>query len=348
MKEIKIGNRKIGENEKTFIIAEAGVNHNKNVELAKKLVDVAYEAGADAVKFQVFKAEKLVVKRTPKADYQKLRDKSKDQYEMLKRLELSEEEIKEISIYARKRGILFLATPFDFESADFLEELGVKAFKIASSDLTNIPLIEHIAEKGKPIILSTGMSTICEIEEAVHSAKAVGNDQIVLLHCVTSYPAKFESLNLRSIITLKNVFGLPVGFSDHSLGIYAPLVAVSLGATIIEKHFTLDKNLPGPDHKASLEPSELKEMIHAIRLVESMLGDGVKRPTEEEEKIKMLVRRSIVAKENIKAGQIIGIEKLDFKRPAYGIEPKFYREIIGKKAKRDIKKGEFIKWSDLE
>ncbi len=350
MKLVKINNRIIGgDHQSVFVIAEAGVNHNGDIELAKKLVDIAVEAGADAVKFQTFKAKNIATRYASKARYQfKTTNSNESQYEMLKKLELGEGEFKELYRYARKKGIIFLSTPFDFESADFLEELGVPAFKISSTDLTNLPFLEYIAEKGRPIILSTGMGTLCEIEEAVNTIKNVGNEDIVLLHCITNYPTEFESLNLRAIQTLKATFKLPVGFSDHSRGIYAPIAAVALGAVVIEKHFTLNKNLSGPDHRASLDPEELREMITAIRLIEKALGDGIKRPTPEEEEIKKVVRRSIVAKVNIPKGAVITNEMLTFKRPGTGLPPKYYKEILGKKARRYIKADELIYWWDLE
>ncbi|MBO8161754.1 MAG: N-acetylneuraminate synthase [Thermosipho sp. (in: Bacteria)] len=349
VKKIKIGDKRIGENESTFVITEAGVNHNGDIELAKKLVDIAVEAGADAIKFQTFKAENVVTKNAPKADYQIKNTKSNEsQYDMIKKLELSEEEFRELYRYAKSKGIIFLSTPFDFESADFLEDLGVPAFKVSSTDLTNLPFLEYIAEKGKPIILSTGMGTLGEIEEAINTIKDVGNEDIVLLHCITSYPVKFESLNLRTIQTLKEAFKLPVGFSDHSLGIYAPIAAVALGAVVIEKHFTLDKNLPGPDHKASLNPEELKEMIKWIRLIEKALGDGIKRPTPKEIEIRKVARRSIVAKVDIPKGATITKNMITFKRPGTGLPPKYYKEIIGRRARRDIRADELIYWWDVE
>ena len=347
MKKIKIENKVIGEGEATFIIAEAGVNHNGDIELAKRLVDIASECGIDAIKFQTFKAENVVAKNTPKADYQiKNTGTNESQYEMIKKLELSEDEFIELYKYTKKKGLIFLSTPFDFESADFLDEL-VSAFKISSTDLTNLPFLEYIAEKGKPIILSTGMGTLGEIEEAVNTIREI-NDDLILLHCVTNYPASFESLNLRAIKTLKEAFKLPVGYSDHSLGIYAPIAAVALGAVVIEKHFTLDKNLPGPDHKASLNPEELKEMVNAIRLIEKALGDGIKRPTPEEEEIKKVARRSLVANVDIPKGTVIKKEMIAIKRPGTGIEPKYLNVVIGKRAKRDIKKDEVLKWNMIE
>ncbi len=349
MKIVKIGSKSIGDGEPCFIIAEAGVNHNGDIELAKKLVDIAVEAGTDAVKFQTFKAENVVTKNAPKADYQaKNTGSNESQHEMLKELELSEDEFKELYKYTKRRGIIFLSTPFDFESVDFLEELGVPAFKVSSADLTNLPFLKYIAEKRKPIILSTGMGTLGEIEEAINTIKNAGNEDIILLHCVTSYPAKFESLNLRAIQTLKEAFKLPVGFSDHSLGIYASIAAVALGAVVIEKHFTLDKNLPGPDHKASLNPEELKEMIEEIRIIEKALGDGIKRAAPEEIEIRRVVRRSIVAKVDIPKGATITKDMITFKRPETGLSPKYYKEIIGKKARKKINKDEVITFELIE
>ena len=346
---IKIAERVVGDGKPTFIIAEAGINHNGDVELAKRLIDVAVKAGADAVKFQTFKAEEVTTKYAPKAEYQiKNTDSDESQYEMVKKLELDESDFREIRDYARRKNIVFLSTPFDFESVDFLDELGVPAFKVSSTDLTNIPFLEYVAEKGKPIILSTGMGTLGEVERAVNAIKSTGNEKIVLLHCVTDYPAKFECLNLRVIQTLRNAFKLPVGFSDHSLGVYAPIAAVALGAVVIEKHFTLDKTLPGPDHKASLEPEELMEMVKAIRLVEAALGDGVKRPTPEEEKIKIAARRSIVARVRIPKGTIISEDMLSFKRPGIGLSPEYYRKLIGRRARKDIEEDELIYWWDVE
>ena len=329
---------KIFEN-KIFIIAEAGVNHNGDIKLAKKLINVAKDAGADAVKFQTFKVEDVVTQNAEKAEYQKETTGAEEsQFEMIKKLELTESDFKELADYAKKAGILFLSSPFDKESVDLLDELDVPAFKVASGEITNLPLLRYIAKKGKPIILSTGMSTLGEIEEALDVIRSEEVEDIILLHCVSNYPARVEDVNLRAMGTLKQAFKLPVGFSDHTLGITAPIAAVALGACVIEKHFTLDRNLPGPDHKASLEPDELKEMVKAIREVEKALGNGIKKPTKEEEKIKKVARRSIVAKVDISKGAIITEEMLDVKRPGTGIEPKYLKFIIGRKAKEDIKK----------
>lgn len=342
IRQIKISNRVIGEGKPCFIIAEAGVNHNGKLSLAKKLVDAAKKAGADAVKFQVFSAEDLVTKTAEIAEYQKRRTVKGSQYEMLKKLELTREGFVELAHYAEKKKIMFLASAFDEKSVDFLEELDVPAFKVPSGEITNFPLLEHIAKKEKPIILSTGMSTLKEVEEALEVMKKEGTNDIVLLHCVTNYPAKVEEVNLRAMETLKCVFGLPVGFSDHTVGINIPIAAVAMRAAIIEKHFTLSKKLPGPDHKASLEPHELAEMIRGIREVEKALGDGAKRPTSSEKLIKKIVRRSIVARVPIPKGTVIEEQMLSLKRPGVGLEPKYLKEVIGKKAKEDIEVDELI------
>ena len=344
MEKIRIGDRLIGEEEPCFIIAEAGVNHNGSVELAKKLIDAAKDAGADAVKFQTFKTENVVVKDAQKAEYQKETTGEGSQCDMIKKLELTEEDFRELADYAEKKDIMFLSSPFDKDSIDLLNELDVPAFKVGSGEITNFPLLRYIAKKGKPIILSTGMSTLGEIEEALDVIRSEGVENIILLHCVSNYPARIEDVNLRAMGTLKQAFKLPVGFSDHTLGITAPIAAVALGACVIEKHFTLDRNLPGPDHKASLEPDELKEMVKAIREVEKALGNGIKKPTKEEEKIKKVARRSIVAKVDISKGAIITEDMLDVKRPGTGIEPKYLKFIIGRKAKEDIKKDDVIRF----
>ena len=347
MNKIKIGDRCIGKEESCFIIAEAGVNHNGDIKLAKKLIDAAKDAGVDAVKFQTFEAENVVVKNAEKAEYQKETTGDSSQYKMLKKLELTEHDFKELADYVKKKDIIFLSSPFDKKSVDLLDEINVPVFKIASGEITNFPLLKHIAGKGKPIILSTGMATLGEIEDALRVIREVDVDDVVLLHCVTSYPAKMEDVNLRVLETLKLAFKLPVGFSDHTLGITVPIAAVSLGAVVIEKHFTLDKNLPGPDHKASLEPDELKEMVVAIRDVEKALGDGIKIPTKEEEEIKKVARRSVVAKVDIPEGAIITEDMLDVKRPGTGIAPKYFDLVVGRKAKENIKKDEIMMWGKM-
>ena len=343
MKKVKIGDKLIGEEEPCFIIAEAGVNHNGSVELAKELIDAAKDAGADAVKFQTFKAENVVIEKAEKAEYQKeTTDTEESQYEMIKKLELTENDFKELADYAKKVGILFLSSPFDKGSVDLLDGMNVPVFKVASGEITNLPLLRHIAKKGKTIILSTGMSTLGEVEEALIVIRNEGIEEVILLHCVSNYPARMGDVNLRAMETLKHAFKIPVGFSDHTVGITAPIAAVALGACIIETHFTLDRNLPGPDHKASLEPDELKKMVKAIRDVEKALGDGIKKPTKEEEEIKKIARRSVVAKVDIPEGAIITEDMLEVKRPGTGIEPKYMEKVIGKRAKVNIYKDELI------
>lgn len=349
MAKIKIADRIIGEGEPCFIIAEAGVNHNGNVNLAKKLIDVAREARVDAVKFQAFKAEELVTKSAEKAEYQKkTTGTSETQYEMLKRLELSEEAYFELKSYADEQGIVFLSTPFNKESVDLLARLGVLAFKVGSGEITNFPLLKYIARRKKPIILSTGMTTLKEVEEAIKVIQEEGMEDVILLHCVSCYPARIEDMNLKAIETLRSAFKLPVGLSDHSIGVTVPMAAVALGACVIEKHFTLDKNMPGPDHKASLEPDELEQMVKAVRDVEKALGNGIKKPTPEEEENKKAGRRSIVAKVDIPEGAVITEEMLDIKRPGTGLEAKYLGQVIRKAAKAAIKRDELIMWSMLK
>jgi N-acetylneuraminate synthase/N,N'-diacetyllegionaminate synthase len=345
--KIKIGSKLIGEGEPCFIIAEAGVNHNGSIELAKKLIDVAKDAGADAVKFQTFKAENIVIKNVEKAEYQKETTGEGSQYEMMKKLELTEGDFKKLADYAKKKGIIFLSSPFDKESVDLLDEINVPAFKMASGEITNFPLLKYVAEKRKPIILSTGMSTLGEAEEALNVIRSKGVNDVILLHCVSNYPAKIEDINLRAMKALKQVFRIPVGFSDHTLGIMASIAAVALGACVIEKHFTLDRSLPGPDHKASLEPNELREMVKAIRDVEKALGNGIKKPTKDEEEMKKVARRSIVARVDIPEGTIITEDMLDVKRPGTGIEPRYMNMIIGRRAKISIRSGEQIAFKKI-
>ncbi|MGE5581374.1 MAG: N-acetylneuraminate synthase [Bacillota bacterium] len=346
---IQIRAKVISENSPVFIIAEAGVNHNGSLETAKKLVDAAAEAGADAVKFQTFKANQLVTASAEKANYQKeATGANESQYEMLKRLELDPRQHLEIINHCKTRSIIFLSTPFDFESVDLLEKFDIPAYKISSGDITNLPFLEYIARKNKPIILSTGMASIGEVEEAVATIQNTGNSQIVLLHCTSNYPTQYQDVNLRAMLTLKHVFQLPVGYSDHTLGIEIPTAAVALGACVIEKHFTLDRNLPGPDHRASLEPEQLKAMVSAIRNVEKALGDGVKRCQAAEANVKEAARKSIVAVRDLAKGEVLTRNALGFKRPGTGLPPKLVDFLLGKKIKRDILKDEVIELGDIE
>lgn len=351
MDKIKIGSRIIGEEEPCFIIAEAGVNHNGNLKLAKKLIDAAVDAGADAVKFQTFRADKLVIPDTEKAEYQKDATGANDsQYQMLKKLELTEHDFMELSSYARENEIIFLSSPFDKDSVDFLDDIGVPIFKISSGELTNIPLLKHIAKKKKPIILSTGMATLGEIDEALSTLTKEGSEEIILLHCVTNYPAKMEEVNLNVIKTLKCCYKLPVGFSDHTPGIVASLAATTIGSCVIEKHFTIDKTLPGPDHTASLDPIELKDLVRGVRGIKDALGDGRKIPTTSEQKIKKFVRKSIVTSVEIHTDTVIKEYMLDIKRTGEekGIEPKHWNYIVGKKTKMDLSKDQPINWNMIE
>lgn len=334
--------------DKIFIIAEAGVNHNGSLELAKKLVDAAKEAGADAVKFQTFKTENLTTSSAELTAYQERNiGKKESQFELLKKLELSYEDFVKVKEYADQKGIIFSSTAHTEDALEFLSPL-MPFFKIGSGDLNNLPLLEKTAKKGKPIILATGMATIQEVREAVNTIREFNNEELILLHCVTNYPCPLEEVNLKAMLALKEEFNLPIGYSDHSLGILVPVAAAALGAKVIEKHFTIDKNLPGPDHKLSLSPSELKEMVKGIRDIEVALGTGIKTLTESEKKIKEVIRKSIVAKEDISQGATITEDMLIVKRPGTGIEPKHLKEIIGKKALKPIKKDELITWEQVK
>lgn len=342
MKTVRLHDRLVGDGEACFIIAEAGVNHNGDVTIAQRLIEAAKATHADAIKFQTFKTERMITQGTPKARYQEETTGKGSQYEMVKKLELSDNEFRTISRYAKEKGIMFLSTPFDMESVDLLEELDVPGFKVGSGDLTNLPLLEYIARKDRPMLVSTGMATLAEVTEAVTTIKDAGNHQIILLHCTSNYPARIEDCNLRAMDTLRNEYDVPVGYSDHTLGITIPIAAVAMGACVIEKHFTLDNNQPGPDHRASLESDELKEMVTRIRMIEKALGSKEKKPTESENEIKKIARKSVVSGIDIPQGTTITREMLAFKRPGTGLEPKFVNEIIGKKSKKDIKCNELI------
>jgi len=328
-----------------FIIAEAGVNHNGSLEFAKKLVDAAVEAGADAVKFQTFKAENLVSKEAKKAEYQvKNTGNNESQYDMLKKLELGFDEFIELKRYCDEKGIMFLSTPFDFESIEFLDKLGLEIFKIPSGEITNYPYLREIAKLKKRVILSTGMANLCEIEQAVDVIEKYGTNRenIIILHANTEYPTPMEDVNLKAMLTIKEAFKVNVGYSDHTLGIEVPVAAVAMGAVVIEKHFTLDKNMEGPDHKASLEPDELKAMVKAIRNIETALGNGIKKPSKSESKNIEIARKVIVAKKDIKKGEKFSEENLTVKRAGKGVSPMKWEEIIGKVANRNFKEDEKI------
>ncbi len=326
-----------------FIIAEAGDNHNGDYNLALKLIDVAKSSGADAVKFQTFKTEKIISKYANKAEYQKSTTGSdENQFDMVKKLELSFKQFKNIKKYCDQKNILFLSTPFDLDSVEFLDSLDIPLWKIPSGEITNIPYLIKIAKTGKPIIMSTGMCYMEEIKYAVEILKNNGAGKITLLHCNTEYPTPYEDVNLNAMIAIKKDFGFDVGYSDHTLGIEIPIAAVAMGAKVIEKHFTLDKNLEGPDHQASLEPEELSAMVRSIRNIEVAMGDGVKKPSKSEAKNIDIARKSIVANRDIKKGEILTEDNLAIKRPGNGISPIKWYEIIGKKATRDFKEDELI------
>jgi N-acetylneuraminate synthase len=350
---------------RVFIIAEAGVNHNGSLQTAKKLLDVAVDAGADAVKFQTFNAEKVVTTTAAKAKYQiENTGTDESQLEMLKKLELPLSAHEELFSYCKEKGIVFISTPFDEESADMLDELGISIFKIPSGEITDKPLIQHIASKRKPIILSTGMSYLGEVEKAIGWIKEVNESMskwenektlihssthplihpLTLLHCVSNYPAAVEDTNLLAMKTMERAFGLPVGYSDHTLGIEISIASVAMGAKVIEKHFTLDRDMEGPDHKTSLEPDELKAMVKAIRNIEKALGDGTKRPMESEADMRNIARKSIVSARDIKAGETITVNDILVKRPGVGIAPELIEQVINKIAKINIKKDSLLKW----
>jgi len=328
-----------------FIIAEAGVNHNGSIDLAKKLIDVASAAGVDAVKFQTFKAENLVSKNAQKADYQKeTTDNKESQYEMIKKLELDINTHKELMVYCKEKNIIFLSTPFDHDSINMLNLLGLKIFKIPSGEITNLPYLRHIGSLKKDIILSTGMADMGEIEDAIDILVQAGTDRqnITILHANTMYPTPMEDVNLKAMVTIGNTFDLPFGYSDHTLGIEVDIAAVAMGATVIEKHFTLDKTMEGPDHKASLEPSELIAMVKGIRNIEVALGSSIKKPSPSEQPNIAIARKSIVAACNIKKGELLTEKNISVKRPEHGISPMSWDKIIGTKATKDYTLDELI------
>jgi N-acetylneuraminate synthase/N,N'-diacetyllegionaminate synthase len=342
MKAVKIGKRLVGEGHPTFIIAEAGVNHNGKIELAKKLVDIAVDAGADAVKFQTYKPEGIVTPQAGLADYAKKNiGKNIRQIDLLKSLELSYNDFEVLKSYCDKKEIIFLSTPHSFDAINFLDDL-VPAYKFGSGDITNIPSLKHAAKKGKPMILGTGMSTLNEVKYAINAIKSEGNEQIIALHCTTNYPCPLDEVNLRAMITMQKKLDCLVGYSDHTLGVLVPIMATTMNATVIEKHFTIDKNLPGPDHRASLEPNELKNMIKEIRNTEKALGSSDKKPTKSEKETMKIVRKSIVTKQDIQKGSIIERDMLIMKRPGTGLRPGDLDKIIGKKANRYISEDEIF------
>lgn len=328
---------------KTLIIAEIGVNHNGDIELAKKMIDVAKQCGADIAKFQTASAEKIISKYAPKAEYQKeTTGADESQLDMVKKITLPFEAYIELKEYCEAVGIEFMSTPFDEDSIEFLTGLGQTVWKVPSGEVTNLPYLIKIAKTGYPVIMSTGMCEMDEIEAAVDVLRKYGAGDITLLHCTTEYPAPLEEVNLKAMGALKDTFNVPVGYSDHTKGIEVPIAAVAMGAEVIEKHFTLDRNMEGPDHKASLEPDELKAMVDAIRNIEMAVGDGIKKATESEKRNIVVARKSIVAAKPIKKGEVLTEDNLTTKRPGSGISPMRWFDIIGTKAIRDFQEDEII------
>jgi N,N'-diacetyllegionaminate synthase len=346
---VRLGDRRVGDGEPCFVIAEAGVNHNGNQELAARLVEAAAAAGADAVKFQTFRAEEVATASAPKADYQlETTSRTETQLEMLRRLELGWEAHAALKLLAEERGLVFLSTPFDLSSVDGLDRLGVDAFKVASPDVTNVPLLEEIGRRGRPVLLSTGLADIEEVGRALAVLRGAGDVDVVVLHCVSEYPAAAEDANLRAMATMSARFGCPIGYSDHTEGSEVALAAVALGASVLEKHFTLDRRLPGPDHRASLEPDELARFVTAVRRVESALGTGIKEPTEAERRNARAVRRSLAAAEDLPAGTVLTREVLTALRPGTGISPARIESVVGRRLRRNVAHSELLALSDLE
>ncbi len=331
-----------------LIIAEAGVNHNGDFNLAKKLIDMAKECGADAIKFQTFKAYESTGVFAEKAQYQKENvEIQESQLEMIQKLELPFEDFKRLKEYCNEKGIIFVSTPDGLESLDFLISLGIPFIKIGSTEVSNIEFLKAIGKTGKEVVLSTGMSTLGEVEKAIDVIKTTGNQNIKIMHCTTDYPTAVEDVNLKAMVTMREAFKVPVGLSDHTMGNEAAIAAVALGAEFIEKHITLDKNMEGPDHKASMPKKEFKAYVKAIRDTEILLGDGIKKPTKREKMIMQDVRRSIVAARDIEEGTILSKDLLSYKRPGYGIEPEMGEYVIGRKIKRSVVKDELILWQDI-
>jgi N,N'-diacetyllegionaminate synthase len=349
MNLISIADRKIGPGQPAFIIAEAGVNHNGDPQLARQLIDAAAEAGADAVKFQTFKAEKLVTKGARMADYQVENiGQETSQLDMLRKLELQYEDHAGLKAYAEQKELVFMSTPFDLDGIDFLKNLGVVAFKAGSGDLTNLPYLRKMAAQGLPMIISTGMAVLEECREAVAAIRESGDPGLVVLHCTTNYPCPEAEVNLKAMNTLARELDCLVGYSDHTDGILVPQLAVAAGACVIEKHYTLDRNMEGPDHKASLEPQELKDMVQMIRRVEAIMGHGDKVPNPSELRIMEAARKSVVAATGIAKGMVITAAMLDIKRPGTGISPKKMQDLVGKRAKVAIQADTIITWEMLE
>lgn len=349
MMDIKIGNTIIGTHSPCYIIAEAGVNHNGDINLALELIKKAKESGADCVKFQTFRADSIITPDAPKASYQLLvTDPKESQYEMLRKLELNFSAYKTLIEACKKSSIQFLSTPYNRTDADFLNELGVDAFKIASGQIIELAFLKHVARFKKPIIISSGMSTLGEVEEAIRTIRAAGNSDIVLLQCTTNYPSKIEDANIKTIRSMKKSLGVLTGYSDHIESHLACYAAVALGACVIEKHFTLDNSLPGPDHKASATPSSFANLVKGIRATEACLGSEQKYPTEHEKKNIVGMRRSIVVIKELPKGTVITEKDIDFKRPGAGLQPQLFDTVIGKKTRNDLKENHSLSFNDVE
>ncbi len=342
---VRIGDREVGGGAPVYVIAEAGSNHDRDLDQAKRLIDVAAAAGADAVKFQTFAADRIVAETTTRAKYlDDLLPPDKTMADLFRELELPREWHAELFRHATDAGIDFLSTPFDFEAIDLLDDLGVKAFKVASYELWHLPLIREVASRGKPIICSTGMADLADVQDAVDTVAATGNEQLILMHCVVNYPPPFSDLNLRAIQTLRTAFQVPVGYSDHSAGITAPIVATALGAAVIEKHYTLSRDLPGPDHRFAIEPDELTAMIQAIRDTHDALGTGVKRMAPAEEDLYTTARRSLFAARDLAAGDVLGEADIAILRPGTGLEVRDLAKVVGRTARRAIARHEPLAW----
>lgn len=345
MEIVKIGDRPVGAGAPVYIIAEAGSNHDRDLDQARRLIDVAAEAGADAVKFQTFRADAIVAETTTRAKYlDAILPPGQTMSDLFRQLELPREWHAGLKEHAESRGIDFLSTPFDHEAVDLLDDIGVKAFKVATYELWHLPLIRDIASRGKPIICSTGMANIAEVQAAVDTVAATGNDQLILLHCVVNYPPPFSDLNLRAIETMRTAFRVPVGYSDHSPGLLAPIVATTLGAAVLEKHFTTDRSRPGPDHRFALEPDDLRAMVQAVRDTEAALGDGVKRMAAAEADLYVTARRSLFAARTIEADSVLSEADVAILRPGTGMEVHDLPHVVGRTARRRIDRHEPLAW----
>ncbi|MBS4060406.1 MAG: N-acetylneuraminate synthase [Bacteroidetes bacterium] len=348
MKTVEISGHLVGPGQPCFIIAEAGVNHNGHLDLALKLVDAAAEAGVDAVKFQTFLAEKIIAPTAPKAEYQvRSTGETESQLQMVKRLELTHLEFRTIAQYCKTKDIIFLSTPFEEASADFLETIGLSAFKMASGEITNLPFQAHVARKGKPMIVSTGMSSLDEVNLAVRAIRAQGNPDLILLHCTSNYPTNPQEVNLKAMQTLADMFDIPVGYSDHTEGVEITLAAVALGACVLEKHFTLDPTLPGPDQQASLEVGQLKALVQGIRKIEAALGSGIKEPVFSEASTAAAARKSLHLKNDLPAGAYLRSEDLLIMRPGTGISPARLEKTLGRQIKKPMRAGSILQEEDL-